>query len=66
LADLAAEGTEWMRWSRLPASTSRPRREAAGWTIAHQVGHLTWTDELTVVACRDPEGFLAARSTIRR
>jgi uncharacterized protein (TIGR03083 family) len=42
-------------------SSSTP---AAGWTIAHQIGHLTWTDELNVLACRDPEGFVAARSAI--
>ena len=64
LADLAAEGAdldELVSASGVDFSSSTP---AAGWTIAHQIGHLTWTDELTVLACRDPEGFLAARSAI--
>jgi hypothetical protein len=64
LADLAAEGADLdglVSASGVDFSSSTP---AAGWTIAHQIGHLTWTDELNVLACRDPEGFLAARSTI--
>lgn len=30
---------------------------AAGWTIAHQIGHLAWTDEIATVAAADAEGF---------
>src|ERR1700689_5493636 len=47
---------------------------AAGWTIAHQIGHLLWTDrgaliavtdgaafaELVTTAAADPIGFVAA------
>lgn len=32
---------------------------AAGWTIAHQVAHLAWTDRMSLVAVRDPDGFTA-------
>lgn len=28
-----------------------------GWTVAHQVSHLAWTDEWTVLAARDPDEF---------
>ena len=30
---------------------------AAGWTIAHQVAHLWWTDRVSVVAVTDEAGF---------
>ena len=50
LDDLVAElATE--RWS-----TPTP---AQGWTIAHQVGHLLWTDRVSYLAITDGEGFTA-------
>jgi len=30
---------------------------APGWTIAHQIGHLAWTDEVATVAATDAEKF---------
>jgi uncharacterized protein (TIGR03084 family) len=30
---------------------------AAGWTIAHQIGHLLWTDRGALVAVTDPDAF---------
>ncbi|MGV9712888.1 TIGR03084 family metal-binding protein [Gordonia sp. NPDC003424] len=33
---------------------------APGWTIAHQIAHLAWTDEAAVLAATDPEGFAEA------
>ncbi|MFE0047026.1 TIGR03084 family metal-binding protein [Streptomyces albireticuli] len=30
---------------------------APGWTVAHQIAHLTWTDERVVQSATDPEGF---------
>jgi uncharacterized protein (TIGR03084 family) len=30
---------------------------AAGWTIAHQIGHLAWTDDVATLAATDPERF---------
>lgn len=39
-----------------PADWARPT-PAPGWTIAHQIGHLTWTDEVSTVAATDAEAF---------
>ncbi|MEV4612703.1 TIGR03084 family metal-binding protein [Kitasatospora sp. NPDC049258] len=33
---------------------------AAGWTIAHQLAHLAWTDRWSLLAATDPDGFAAA------
>ncbi|MEV7233710.1 TIGR03084 family metal-binding protein [Streptomyces sp. NPDC051020] len=30
---------------------------AAGWTVAHQIAHLTWTDEVALLAVADPDAF---------
>ncbi|MFG3254602.1 TIGR03084 family metal-binding protein [Streptomyces sp. NPDC048172] len=30
---------------------------AAGWTVAHQIAHLAWTDERALLAATDAEGF---------
>ncbi|MFD1814909.1 TIGR03084 family metal-binding protein [Rhodococcus gannanensis] len=30
---------------------------AAGWTIAHQIGHLAWTDRAALLSVEDPTGF---------
>ncbi|WP_028964106.1 TIGR03084 family metal-binding protein [Streptomyces thermolilacinus] len=30
---------------------------AAGWTVAHQVAHLAWTDEVALMAVTDPDAF---------
>jgi uncharacterized protein (TIGR03084 family) len=61
LADLAAEAealdavvaeledTAWL--------TPTP---AEGWTIAHQIAHLAWTDEQALTAVREPDRFAAA------
>jgi uncharacterized protein (TIGR03084 family) len=32
---------------------------AAGWTIATQIGHLAWTDDIAVLSATDPDGFTA-------
>jgi uncharacterized protein (TIGR03084 family) len=32
---------------------------AAGWTVAHQVAHLAWTDQRALLAITDPDGFRA-------
>ncbi|MEU1508392.1 TIGR03084 family metal-binding protein [Kitasatospora sp. NPDC005748] len=37
-------------------STDTP---APGWTIAHQIAHLAWTDHWTTLSARDPEAFVA-------
>jgi uncharacterized protein (TIGR03084 family) len=30
---------------------------AAGWTVAHQIAHLAWTDRSALLAVTDPDGF---------
>ncbi|PZG93627.1 TIGR03084 family protein [Streptomyces sp. NTH33] len=32
---------------------------AAGWTVAHQIAHLAWTDRSALLAVTDPDGFHA-------
>jgi uncharacterized protein (TIGR03084 family) len=60
LADLAAEsaalddvltGLTDAQW-QLPTP-------AVGWTIAHQVAHLAWTDDVALLAVTDPAAFAA-------
>jgi uncharacterized protein (TIGR03084 family) len=60
LADLAAEGAalEEVLSGLAPAGWALPT-PAAGWTIAAQVSHLAWTDELSLLAITDPAAFAA-------
>lgn len=44
VADLGPEG-----WTRATP--------AEGWTVAHQIGHLAWTDRQALLAVEDGEGF---------
>ncbi|MBC6460369.1 TIGR03084 family metal-binding protein [Actinomadura sp. HBU206391] len=30
---------------------------AEGWTVAHQISHLAWTDRLAIIAATDPDAF---------
>ncbi|MEV0294275.1 TIGR03084 family metal-binding protein [Nocardia sp. NPDC050710] len=39
-----------------PGEWARPT-PAEGWTIAHQIGHLAWTDEIATVAATDSDRF---------
>ncbi|MBF6350157.1 TIGR03084 family protein [Nocardia flavorosea] len=54
LDDLAAESAELetLVAPLPPAQWARPT-PAAGWTIAHQIGHLAWTDEVAGLSARD-------------
>ncbi|NUR09639.1 MAG: TIGR03084 family protein [Nocardioidaceae bacterium] len=58
LADLAAEGD---RLDGLVADLAEPAwrtpTPAAGWTVAHQVAHLAWTDECAIAAATDKEAW---------
>ena len=60
VADLRAEGDEIDALVReLPADGwSRPT-PAVGWTVAHQIAHLAWTDERALLAASAPEEFTA-------
>lgn len=57
LHDLEAEGEyldEILVSSGSSFDTATP---SPGWTIGHQIGHLLWTDRVSLLACRDPAGF---------
>jgi uncharacterized protein (TIGR03084 family) len=66
VADLRAEGDDL---DALVAPLGEDRWDeptpAPGWTIAHQIGHLLWTDRVSLTAVTDEAGFaemLAAAS----
>jgi uncharacterized protein (TIGR03084 family) len=43
----------------LPASEWARTTPAAGWTIAHQIAHLAWTDQKSLIAASSPADFPA-------
>jgi uncharacterized protein (TIGR03084 family) len=58
LTDLAAEGAELDdRVADLDPVGWRLPTPAAGWTIAHQIAHLAWTDRAAMLAMRSPDEF---------
>jgi uncharacterized protein (TIGR03084 family) len=58
LDDLHAEGAELEALVRdLPERDWARQTPAPGWTIAHQIGHLAWTDDKAVLSATDQEGF---------
>jgi uncharacterized protein (TIGR03084 family) len=60
LSDLADEGDALDAVvAPLDAAAWATPTPADGWTIAHQVGHLLWTDEIALQAAVDADGFLA-------
>ncbi|CAM3667278.1 TIGR03084 family metal-binding protein [Smaragdicoccus niigatensis] len=59
LADLAAEGADLEKMvTGLDSTGWQTPTPAAGWTIAHQIGHLAWTDDIAYVSATDPELFM--------
>lgn len=58
LDDLTAEGEQLETWVS-PLDQWATPTPAAGWTIAHQIGHLAWTDETSIKAATDEEAFAA-------
>jgi uncharacterized protein (TIGR03084 family) len=60
LRDLAAEGRALDALvAPLDPAGWRTPTPAPGWTVAHQIAHLAWTDEVAALAARDPEEFNA-------
>jgi uncharacterized protein (TIGR03084 family) len=58
LADLHDESDELDRLvSALPVADWAIETPAPGWTIAHQVAHLAWTDHVSELAATDPGAF---------
>jgi uncharacterized protein (TIGR03084 family) len=58
LIDLAAESTQLDQWvAGLAASEWATVTTPEGWTVAHQIAHLHWTDTASLMAIRDPDAF---------
>jgi len=58
VADLRAEGDDLDALvADLPAARWAAPTPAVGWTIAHQIGHLLWTDRVALTAVTDAAGF---------
>jgi uncharacterized protein (TIGR03084 family) len=61
LADLRAESDDLdATVADLPAGVWAEATPAPGWTIAHQIAHLLWTDRVALTAVTDEAGFAAA------
>jgi len=58
IADLEAESAQLDGWV-VPLDADEWTRVTTpeGWTIAHQIGHLAWTDEASLTAIHDPDAF---------
>jgi uncharacterized protein (TIGR03084 family) len=60
LADLHDESEDLdHRVAALPTEAWSTETPAPGWTIAHQIAHLAWTDEVSLLSAIDPERFMA-------
>ena len=58
LADLEAESAQLDGWvSPLDPEAWGTVTTPEGWTIAHQIGHLHWTDLASIMAITDPAAF---------
>ncbi len=56
--DLRAESDELDALvASLPDDRWREPTPAAGWTVAHQIGHLHWTDRGSLLSVTDEDGF---------
>lgn len=60
-ADLIAEGDDLDALVSQAGVDFALPTPAVGWTIAHQIGHLHWVDELAIEATTSPTTFLARR-----
>ncbi|MGL6234695.1 MAG: TIGR03084 family metal-binding protein [Segniliparus sp.] len=58
VADLVAEGeaVDGLVSDLAPEGWHAPT-PSEGWTVAHQIGHLAWTDDIALLSVTDPEGF---------
>ncbi|MFC5183943.1 TIGR03084 family metal-binding protein [Actinomadura harenae] len=60
LADMADEGASLDALvAPLDAAAWATPTPAEGWTVAHQIAHLTWTEEAALRSATDPRAFLA-------
>lgn len=59
IADLKAEGDALESLVvALPPERWKTQTPAVGWTIAHQIGHLLWTDRASLLSITDPDAFV--------
>src|SRR5580704_15676365 len=64
VADLGAESDDLEALvAPLPAHRWADPTPAPGWTIAHQIGHLLWTDRVALTAVADEAGFAEVLQT---
>jgi uncharacterized protein (TIGR03084 family) len=64
VADLGAESDDLDALvAPLPAQRWADPTPAPGWTIAHQIGHLLWTDRVALMAVTDEAGFADVLAT---
>ncbi|WP_238441824.1 TIGR03084 family metal-binding protein [Streptomyces pratensis] len=60
LDDMREEGDELdLLVAGLNANEWAAPTPAEGWTVAHQIAHLNWTDEVALVAATEPDAFSA-------
>lgn len=60
LDDLRSESNELdLLVAELAAAQWAGPTPAERWTVAHQIAHLTWTDEVALLAVTDPDAFAA-------
>jgi len=60
VADLRAESDELDAMvANLPSARWAEATPAPGWTVAHQIAHLLWTDRVALMAVTDESGFTA-------
>lgn len=65
LDDLRAEGDALDALvTNLTADDWRRPTPARGWTIAHQIGHLLWTDRAALIAVTEPDAFVSGLEKI--
>ncbi|MFC0533430.1 TIGR03084 family metal-binding protein [Phytohabitans kaempferiae] len=64
LADLADESADLdARVGPLPEAHWTRLTPADGWTVAHQIAHLAWTDHMATLAATDASAFFASLSS---
>ncbi|MFJ2744221.1 TIGR03084 family metal-binding protein [Streptomyces sp. NPDC087440] len=60
IRDLRDESAELDQYVQgLPEEQWRRATPAAGWTVAHQIAHLAWTDSVALLSASDPDAFAA-------
>ncbi|MEW2351200.1 TIGR03084 family metal-binding protein [Streptomyces sp. NPDC006684] len=66
LTDLAEESAALDRVvADLPATAWERETPSPGWTVAHQIAHLAWTDHAALLAVTEPEEFAARLARVR-